>query len=413
MKPEFGWLNFSDSDSSALDSALNELGKGSVEQLGFAGPRNMFRDKLFPGAAAPLTRYRYHFFSLYLLHGFYELQKHETSRQSADKTFLHWQKRLIGCLRADGKNKAGILGTDQYAANQPITRLPLRLYWGNLSLYGLASNPSAMAYDEHCTALDEKARSKVANREDGAKSTDVELVSPKMDGIHKVAEEFLHALVNQAPISFRFDKAERKLIRNMILQSEDPRIVNSLLKRMVQDRQYWGRALDWPEVYQLYRQDTKLTSECRNTIAQAYFFNRLMGVAYAHYYARLFSENDSELMKRIKELQDQVFRLKREFGDIVSRTEELLRNLGRLQPGRLQFLRDTAVYFNHTSKSISIKATLTYIQFLQEYELTIKGAQGALLSLGPEPQEWSADNYTYAYGMNLDMVLQFLTDLKG
>ena len=138
---KIGWIDFSKEDSQAVDNALLELERKTVDELGLGTVRDGFREEFFPGAALPITRLRYHYFLAYM---FADIEKihaafskgpytsHKESFKRSGKTAL--RKLLKSQMAYTTGDLTGIIGDrneDRYVHE-------INAYWRNLTRYDLA-----------------------------------------------------------------------------------------------------------------------------------------------------------------------------------------------------------------------------------------------------------------------------------
>lgn len=315
MTFKFGWLDYSKEDSALIDSALRELEKKTIEQLGFSSVRNNFRALLFPGAANPMTRLRYNYFTAYIASNLEYLAKHFNNK-SSQSVQTQAEKKIRNIL-IKNRNEYGIFGL----LNE--NRVPHQTYWGNLYIYGLVDRSEFPYSWTYFKEVDQKwKRSVYTHKDEGEHITEssfrftLEKLSESMTSVIDRLTRGVKSSENEDIINFKLTSEETKHFEETIRKN----FPDSLLHILIRDRKsllsgknpvmledYSG--LMWhgvEERYMLGKDSNSLTDDLKRNLCYTFIFQRLMGVAYSYYNAMLFEQSeDDDVLSDIDSLRSE------------------------------------------------------------------------------------------------------------
>lgn len=146
MSSTFTWLDYSEHERRKMLDVIELFGERVTrDELGLAGVRDAFADKLFPGTSTIQTRARYFLFVPWTFLLLEEKRVH--SAQAAERA-RKLEVQLIGALaKSDDHN-----GTIGIVAKENVRRLASSVYWQGLATWGIRR--FAGSQEEYYRSLD-------------------------------------------------------------------------------------------------------------------------------------------------------------------------------------------------------------------------------------------------------------------
>jgi len=409
----FGWIDYSREDSSIIDSALRELGKTSVEQLGFSSARNNLRAVLFPGAATPMTRLRYNYLVAYVANNLEHLKKLLRVKTAEEAQFRAEQK--MRDILYQGEDRYGMYGI------RNRNRVPHRVYWYNLYSYGLVDREDYPGYGTYFDELDTRARrnrdarsSEGENMEEHSFRFVLEDCRESERAVIRRLEKSSRSSANDPVINFTLTGEETWHFENTVAQKHPHSLLNTLVKDrkdLLADKEDKFAGNDGQVLWRIIEKkylhgpmSRSLPSTLAKSLGCVMIFNRLMGVAYSYYNAALYdATGDNAVKERLVSLGDDTLDAINRYGCTID--EALAFSRKWTKGDGESFLRN--IYTGIREK----KDSNYFVNLVTKREEDVKDPRFAKLARGQrEDGDWQPR--FYGYDMNIGMVQRYLEDMR-
>ena len=140
MEPTLTWLDLTVSDRDKMRRVLDLFKeRGTIDEMGLGGLRDILSDALFPGTSYIQTRLRYMVFIPWM---YQRLESRKVGSADVAQQARKAEADLIGSL-ADGEDAEGVIGV---RARGSLARLPSSVYWSALVRWRIFRHPRSQGW---------------------------------------------------------------------------------------------------------------------------------------------------------------------------------------------------------------------------------------------------------------------------